>query len=350
MKVIVTDPDINSIVNRIKDGTYDLEPDFQRDLVWSQERQQKLIDSIIRKWHIPPIHLVKVEGKEKYEVLDGKQRLYSIYNFVMDKIPFYGNFLPGVEDFSEFHLKRFSEFPITVQHDFEMIPIRIFLVTDVKMDEATELFLRLNQGVNVSSSEKRNCIYGVVKESLREALHSHPILFDNNTLGFENRRMAYQDSLDKIFFLEKTGNLENKPNSRVLEKMYFDKKIDDNVRNSLNCNLNLLEKTIGGFYSKYEFKLTKSVLMSYYWFLRDVHLQNRYNQESVTKFLIKFEKWRDEQKISYENNFEVNKKFVEFSTYLSKGWLDPASLKGRHRILIEFYDRFLRNDTFEEIK
>ncbi len=346
----MADPDIKSIVNRIDDGIYDLEPDFQRDLVWSQERQQKLIDSIIRKWHIPPIHLVKVEGKNKYEVLDGKQRLYSIYNFIKNKTPFYGNFLPGIDDFSDLHLKRFSEFPIDLQHEFEMIPVRIFLVTDVKMDEATELFLRLNQGVNVSASEKRNCIYGEVKEFLRDSLQIHSSLFKNETLGFENRRMAYQDSLDKIFFLEKTGNLDTKPNSRILERMYFDKLIDKNVRINLNTNLDLVETTLENFNMIHGFKLTKSVLLSYYWFLRELKNKNQYDPESAQKFLIKFEQWRNEQKDCYENNFEVNKKFVEFNTYLSKGWLDPASLKGRHRILTEFYSNFLKTGNFEDLK
>ncbi|MDD1689722.1 MAG: DUF262 domain-containing protein [Methanoregula sp.] len=353
MKITVTDPDIRSIVNRIEDGTYDLEPDFQRDLVWSIEKQQKLIDSIIRKWHIPPIHLVKVEGKEKYEVLDGKQRLYSIYNFVTDRFPFNGNFLPGVDDFSQFHLKHFSEFPSGLQKEIEMSPIRIFKVTEVKMDEATELFLRLNQGVNVSASEKRNCIYGPVKEFLRQMLNSHPKLFCDSTLGFENKRMAYQDSLDKIFFLEKIESLEFKPTSRILEKMYFEKKIDGRIQQNLDRNLDLVESTISGFNKMHGFKLTKSVLLSYYWFLRELNKQDRFNKKNASEFLINFERWRNEQKSFYESdldevNYRVNKKYVEFNTYLSKGWLDPSSLKGRHRILMEFYEKFLNTGVLEE--
>ena len=75
MRIDTSDQDIENIFNRINNGIYDLQPDFQRDIVWNREKQQKLIDSILRGWHIPPIHLVRIEGKEVYEVLDGKQEI-----------------------------------------------------------------------------------------------------------------------------------------------------------------------------------------------------------------------------------------------------------------------------------
>jgi hypothetical protein len=343
MIITYSDPDLSTIANRIKTGFYDLQPDFQRDITWNTEKQQKLIDSIMRGWHIPPIHLVRVEGKfttEKFEVLDGKQRLNSIFQFYNDKISFNGHFLPETGNLYFLHNLKFSNFPQDMKNRFETTSLRVFYLSGVEKDEATELFLRLNQGVAVSISEKRNCIYGVVKENLREILGHYSVLFNETTLGFENRRMAYQDALDRIYYLEKCESLDYKPNSRALERMYFEETVDPFVIMRLNDTLEATQKILGCLFINYHYKLTKSTLISYYWFIRQLSKNNDLDIENVRKFIIEFEKWRDELKNTYEQNLIIDKNFIEFNTYLSKGWLDPASLNGRHRILMEMYQNF----------
>ena len=352
MRITAKDVDISNINDRINRGIYDLQPDFQRDIVWNIEKQQKLIDSIMRGWHIPPVHLVKIEGKEKFEVLDGKQRLFSIHDFLNDKFVFNSSFMPENGDFKNLNRKKFSQLPEEIKDFVLYSPIRILEVSDVKMYEATELFLRLNLGVNVSSSEKRNCIYGPVKEFLRDILGEYPKLFCVNTLGFSNSRMAYQDVLDRIYFLEQKGCLEYRPNSKALEKMYFEKKVDGAVISNIKINLSLTENVLYDFYEKHNYKLTKSILMSYYWFIRDISLNNlnRFtNSDMLTTFLVKFEEWRKIQKKQYENDEKVSNRYVEFETFLSEGWLDPQSLKGRHKILIDFYHEFIESDKFGEL-
>jgi hypothetical protein len=61
MRLIPSDPDIATIVARITDGSLDLQPDFQRGAVWSKAKQRLLIDSILRSWYVPPIHVVRIE-------------------------------------------------------------------------------------------------------------------------------------------------------------------------------------------------------------------------------------------------------------------------------------------------
>jgi len=347
MHIEPSDQDIRQIYDRIKEGIYDLQPDFQRDLVWNTEKQQKLIDSIIRGWQIPPIHLVKIEGKEMYEVLDGKQRLFAIYNFLEDKFPFNAYFIPGIEEFKEIHGKRFSSFSDEIKRKFKFTKIKIFEVSDVTQDEATELFLRLNLGVIVTAPEKRNCIYGPIKNFLRkEVINKYNILFDRKILGFDNLRMAYQDVLDKIFFLEKNQSLDNKPGSKALEQMYFEKKLDEVAKKNLLNNLELLQKSLELF----QYKLTKSMIITYYWFLRDISKKENFDYQKASRFLNKFEEWRESQKYSYENKKPVHSKYVAFESYLSEGWLDPISLKGRHKILLEFYFEFQNRGKFGEVR
>src|SRR3954470_17105963 len=80
MRLIPSDPDIATVVGRIRDGSLDLQPEFQRGEVWSRTKQRLLIDSILRSWYVPPVHVVRTEHDEQ-EVLDGQQRLRSISDF-----------------------------------------------------------------------------------------------------------------------------------------------------------------------------------------------------------------------------------------------------------------------------
>jgi hypothetical protein len=61
-----------------------LSPGFQRESVWTERDRAKLIDSIIRNYPLPNIFLYRreVDGKIIYDVIDGKQRLESVFMFM----------------------------------------------------------------------------------------------------------------------------------------------------------------------------------------------------------------------------------------------------------------------------
>lgn len=58
-----------------------IKPDMQREFVWNSLKCSRLIESIILGLPIPPLFLLEV-GKNKYELIDGFQRLTTIMNFV----------------------------------------------------------------------------------------------------------------------------------------------------------------------------------------------------------------------------------------------------------------------------
>src|SRR5688500_11901790 len=68
----------------VNEGRLNLEPGFQRQSVWTLNDRKKLIQSISQNYPIPSIFLYKStdkDGKLKYDVLDGKQRLESLLMF-----------------------------------------------------------------------------------------------------------------------------------------------------------------------------------------------------------------------------------------------------------------------------
>jgi len=61
-------------------------PGFQRNFVWDIKRASKLIESIIIGLPVPQVFLYE-EAKNKFLVIDGQQRLMSIYYFVKGRFP-----------------------------------------------------------------------------------------------------------------------------------------------------------------------------------------------------------------------------------------------------------------------
>ncbi|CAE7131168.1 unnamed protein product [Rhizoctonia solani] len=67
------------------EGDIKLDPEYQRDVVWSDLKQSKLIDSILRNYYIPPVIFSLSsdnKGNQTRVCIDGKQRLTSIYRYV----------------------------------------------------------------------------------------------------------------------------------------------------------------------------------------------------------------------------------------------------------------------------
>lgn len=78
-----TDWTMGTIVDLINRDKIDLNPEMQRREVWDNKKKSKLIESIILNIPIPQIILAeKKEKKGTYMVIDGKQRLLSIVQFL----------------------------------------------------------------------------------------------------------------------------------------------------------------------------------------------------------------------------------------------------------------------------
>lgn len=61
---------------------------YQRKLVWTLEEKQKLIDSVLLGYPIPAILLAETAtNPDKYEVLDGMQRMHAIMSFIETAYP-----------------------------------------------------------------------------------------------------------------------------------------------------------------------------------------------------------------------------------------------------------------------
>ncbi|KAK1227752.1 hypothetical protein PQX77_009223 [Marasmius sp. AFHP31] len=83
---------IEWLYKQLKDNLIDLNAEYQRDVVWTKEKQSFLIDSIFNNYYVPPIifSVRKHEnGIDEMRVcIDGKQRLTAILLFLEGTIPY----------------------------------------------------------------------------------------------------------------------------------------------------------------------------------------------------------------------------------------------------------------------
>jgi len=79
------DFNIKTIFDFIESGAVKI-PGFQRHYVWDIRRASKLIESIIIGLPIPQVFLYE-EGRNSFLVIDGQQRLMSIYYFMKQRFP-----------------------------------------------------------------------------------------------------------------------------------------------------------------------------------------------------------------------------------------------------------------------
>jgi len=149
-----------------------LNPDFQRRGRWDQERRSRFIESLIMNVPIPPVFLGEDEYGS-YVVLDGRQRLTAVYEFLKNTFE-----LKGLKVWEELNRNRFDDME---KKKLDRFLTRRFIPAVVILKESSsqvkyDVFDRLNTGgVIATPMEIRNAIFqGRFTELLRE-LSANPL-------------------------------------------------------------------------------------------------------------------------------------------------------------------------------
>lgn len=220
MKLSQWEPDLASVVKRIDNRDIDLQPNFQRQEVWSLAKKKRLIDTVLREWSIPAVHLV-VTKDDRMEVLDGQQRLASIRDFVHDDFTIDGNIAPADERVKCLHGLRFSQLDPQTRRRIDNYTIRAFRITEYLPEEPNELFYRLNQPTALTAGEQRNALFGIARDQLKFLVSEFESRGNNkDTVGFSNSRMAYDDIFAKYLFFVERGTFGIKSTESLISDRF----------------------------------------------------------------------------------------------------------------------------------
>lgn len=197
---------VQSLVEQIRGNTIFLRPlserpSFQRRYVWTNTLASKLIESILLNVPIPPCYLSQNEDFE-LDVIDGQQRLFSIYRYLDNQFP-----LTGLEVLVELNGLRFHEITTKLQRQLKTHTLRCVLITNESHPEIKfDVFERLNTNtVPLNAQELRNCIYrGSLNSLLKDAVENNKWL---NILGKKqaDKRMRDEELVLRFFAFQVAG-------------------------------------------------------------------------------------------------------------------------------------------------
>lgn len=144
---------VRDVLHRIEQGRYVMNPDFQRAFIWNEERQSKLVESVIMRIPLPVFYMAE-DDEGRMVVVDGLQRLSTFHRFVSGELKL------RLPDRSELHGKRFTDLPAKFQNRIEDCNL-IFYIIDSKAPERARLdiFERVNSGEQLTRQQMRNSLY-----------------------------------------------------------------------------------------------------------------------------------------------------------------------------------------------
>lgn len=170
-------------------------PEWQRGEVWNTERQQQLIDSILRGWKLPKFYFVKWD-EDEYEVVDGQQRLTAIYEF------FANEFALSDETATEFGGPYYKDLKQRIADLFDDFEIEYDEIEEATEEELKQFFQRLQQGLPLTSSEKLNSVHSKLRD-FSKSLVKHS--FFSTSIALANTRLAHFDVATKVAAIEIEG-------------------------------------------------------------------------------------------------------------------------------------------------
>lgn len=144
---------------------------------WDKSQRSLLIDSILNGYFLPEIYIIR-EGTEDFapmSVLDGKQRLTTLYEFAKDgfalsndlddvtivDVSFDEDKNPVKEEYTyPIAKKKFSELAPELQKVFNKYKLEVKLLAGFSDEQIEDQFFRLNNGATFTKSQKANVKLG----------------------------------------------------------------------------------------------------------------------------------------------------------------------------------------------
>jgi hypothetical protein len=169
--------EISRLVKTWKSGSLTRNDEYQRGAAWTLPQMQGLVDSVFRKYPIPPLflHEIRDEGLSgevvrRYEIVDGQQRIRALDGYFADKYPLLEasdkklrlpNRLRSLP--APWGGRRFKELIPELLEQLANTRVDVFIITEIaNPDEVRDLFIRLQSGTALTRQQIRDAWPGAI--------------------------------------------------------------------------------------------------------------------------------------------------------------------------------------------
>jgi hypothetical protein len=170
---------VHDVLRRIEQGSFIMDPDFQRDFIWEEDKQSKLIESVLMRIPLPVFYLAE-NPKGQMIVVDGLQRLSTFQRFVDNELRLKLKHQPELNE------KRFKDLSPKLQNRVEDSNLILYVIdAKVPAQALLDIFERVNSGLALTRQQMRNCLFtGLATRFLKEEANTS--LFKEATGGSLN--------------------------------------------------------------------------------------------------------------------------------------------------------------------
>lgn len=321
-----------------------LDPDYQRlGNIWAPDNRQLLIDTILNKFDVPKIYLHKfqkplIKGAKTFEyaIVDGKQRLETLWSFIDGKIAL-------ADDFSLFREKKVKAAGMTytelgkeypdLKADFDGFLLSVIVIETDDLEMIEEMFSRLNEAAPLTAPEKRNAYGGPIPNAVRRLAKAE---FFTVKVPFENRRYRHFDLATKFLMTEHAGKVVDTKKARLDDFVAsFAGDARDKMPAFLKKSQDNLTRMASVFSDKDSLLRQVGMVMLYYHLFR-VANANGWSNEITRKKLVDFDKRRaaNRGKVERGESKGVDLDLIEFDRY-AQSPNDGAAIRYRLRLILK---------------
>lgn len=177
---------VRELLTEFNESKLVLAPDFQREFVWSLKQKSELVESILMGIPLPMIYFF--EGDDGViQVVDGKQRLTSLFEFINNKFPLSQSLsiLPDIRG-KKYNDLTSAERTKIARHQFVTQTIIPPTPDKIKFD----IFERVNRkGSTLNNQEMRNALYQGLSTQLLDKLAQYDSFLKATDESISHTRM-----------------------------------------------------------------------------------------------------------------------------------------------------------------
>ncbi len=321
-------------------------PEYQRaPKLWKERDKNLLIDSILINMDIPKLYFNQTT-KYEYEVVDGQQRLWAIWEFINNEYSY--KTTRKDKNLENLNGKKFKDFPNEVKGKIFSYTLQATLFYNASEDYLRKLFIRLQLGLLLITGEKLKASSGMMKDFIFKNIVNKPFM---ENINIPNRRFAKQTLCAQICINSfAKENIKEFSRTRYEDLEYFFEEYKNPTGSELSffkerCKhiLYVFDILDSYFDDKAKLLRNRSYILSIYLFVEEMiktHSKNalKVGMPEFVKFsLLLLSRLREEAQSGF---YRKNEELYRFESYLSNAPGEKYQIENRHNKLKDLYKYF----------